>query len=324
MNREPPVESAAPMPPPSGLRMPRVVRTKDEFLVEAEAITDDQDRTSPLFGWGQVDDLRRRIGLSADRIQAACRRRGGSPGDLPARSRRAYALLRFLASDDQLEAHLDTLARLRRLDGRVAARLDHCGGLYRIERSKVSARIIVSEGFVGAPPPVVEALVRLAAPYARRGRHRAVVHVYADGDGYAAVLRAVEASGGSATSATRGEVYDLAEVYCEVNRTWFGGQPTPPRLAWTERPTRVEFGHYEPSSDTVRLSRSLDSREVPRFVVEHVMHHELLHRELGAERASGRRRYHTPRFRKAEAEFPRLAEAEAFLRRLGARLWRRP
>jgi hypothetical protein len=77
-----------------------------------------------------------------------------------------------------------------------------------------------------------------------------------------------------------------------------------------------EFGHYEPATDTVRLSRRLDSAAVPRFVLEHVMYHELLHRVLGAERRGDRRRYHSARFRREERRFERYREAEALLEAL--------
>jgi antirestriction protein ArdC len=81
----------------------------------------------------------------------------------------------------------------------------------------------------------------------------------------------------------------------------------------------VEFGHYEPATDTVRLSRRLDSPDVPPFVLEHVMHHELLHRVLGAERRGDRRRYHSARFRREERRFEGYPEAEAFLEKLAER-----
>jgi hypothetical protein len=62
--------------------------------------------------------------------------------------------------------------------------------------------------------------------------------------------------------------------------------------------------------------RTLDSEEVPRLVLEHVLHHELLHRLLGAEQHNGRRRYHSARFRREERRFRGYREAEAFLKRV--------
>jgi hypothetical protein len=143
-----------------------------------------------------------------------------------------------------------------------------------------------------------------------------VVREYSEGARYVATIRQVEGSGGAYRSRPVGVVYDLGELFDSVNRSCFRGELTPPRLLWSERVPSVEFGTYEPATDTVRLSRRLDSAAVPRFVLEHVLHHELLHRVLGGEARGGRRVYHSARFRREERRFPRYLEAEAFLRRM--------
>jgi hypothetical protein len=273
----------------------------------------------PLFEWSIVENLRRRMDETARQVRTACADHGIEPADLASPSRRAFQLLSFLAAGRHLEDHLDTLRRmgaLTRDDGRLAIRLDHMGGLYRIERGAEVIRLTVSEGFVGAPSPVLEALIRLATPYARKRRPRADVRAYTEGRRFAEVLRQVERAGGAYRSRPAGRFYDLQDLFDTVNKAYFDGRLTSPRLLWSERIPSVEFGHYEPVADTIRLSRRLDSAAVPRFVVEHVMHHELLHRVLGSEARGGKRLYHSPKFRRAEREFARYREAEEFLRRL--------
>jgi hypothetical protein len=81
-----------------------------------------------------------------------------------------------------------------------------------------------------------------------------------------------------------------------------------------------EFGVFVPATDLILISSQLDSPEVPSFVVEHVLHHELLHRVLGGRMDVGRRVYHTPAFRRQERQFPRYAEADAFLQAMARRL----
>jgi hypothetical protein len=159
-------------------------------------------------------------------------------------------------------------------------------------------------------------LIRLATPYARKRQPRRDVREYAEGMRYAEVLRQVEGAGGAYRSRPAGEAYDLQDLFDGVNRHYFGGEMVPPRLLWSERVPSREFGHFEPATDTVRLSRRLDRPEVPRFVLEHVMHHELLHRALGAERSGERRRYHSATFRRQEKRFEQYREAEAFLEAL--------
>jgi hypothetical protein len=89
-----------------------------------------------------------------------------------------------------------------------------------------------------------------------------------------------------------------------------------PRLIWSQRITRGRFGHYNYSTDTVMISRSLDRADVPAFVVDHVMHHELLHKKHGLRWQDGRGHAHTAEFRAEESRFENYHEADAFLRRL--------
>jgi hypothetical protein len=309
-------------PAPRRLSLGGVVAAKDSFLREIERLADGAGRPDgPLFGWAELDRIRRDLGQMGRRVAELCAADGLEPADLAAPSRRAFQLISYLASEDHLERHMGSLrSLLAAQDGAkpVAIRLDHTAALYRIEHSPKGSRLLISEGFAGAPEGVLQALVRLATPYARKREPRRLVRDYSEGPGYASTLRRVEASGGAYRSRPAGEVYDLGDVFDAVNRERFHGELTAPRLLWSERVPSVEFGHYEPASDTVRLSRRLDSPDVPRYVLEHVMHHELLHRVLGGEALGGRRVYHSPRFRREERRFPRYHEAEEFLRRMAA------
>jgi len=92
-----------------------------------------------------------------------------------------------------------------------------------------------------------------------------------------------------------------------------------PRLAWTRRPSRWEYAHYEAASDTLTVSATLDDANVPAFVVDFVVYHELLHKQLGVQLQNGRRQVHTPRFRAEERRFWAYAEADAYLNALAGR-----
>jgi hypothetical protein len=61
------------------------------------------------------------------------------------------------------------------------------------------------------------------------------------------------------------------------------------------------------------LSLSLDHPEVPEYVVDFVMYHELLHKKHGETVINGRRFVHTASFRREEQQFEKYAEATAFL-----------
>lgn len=281
-----------------------------------------------------ADGLFESVRAGAERATRICRRRGLEPADLPPPSRRAFGWLAYLAGGDALWAHLTALrtasAASARLGGPGAAgalRTDffHTSTLWRV--SPVPGRrllLVASEAFVTAPEGVIDALVGLAlrsvSPQCRRlaGRYRATVRDYASGETFRALLRVLEPWAPPATAASRaqGRQYDLREVFSRVNRVYFRGRLDPPGLVWSQAPTRRKLGHYQAGTDTVMLSLTLDSPDVPEFVVDFVMYHELLHKSLGVGMKNGRQRAHTSAFRKAERDYPRYEEAEASLRRL--------
>ena len=119
---------------------------------------------------------------------------------------------------------------------------------------------------------------------------------------------------------TKGMTYDLAEVFDDVNRRYFGGSMSRPKLSWTRRLTGRRFGHYNFAHDVVSISSTLDRPDVPRFVIEHVMHHELLHKKHGSRWNGSQRRCHTPQFRVEERTFEQFQEADKFLNALSRRM----
>ncbi len=63
----------------------------------------------------------------------------------------------------------------------------------------------------------------------------------------------------------------------------------------------------------IRIHPVLDRSDVPRYFLESVVYHEMLHHHMGGvpDRA-GRTVYHTRHFREAEARYPRHQEALAW------------
>jgi hypothetical protein len=63
----------------------------------------------------------------------------------------------------------------------------------------------------------------------------------------------------------------------------------------------------------------LDSARVPRYVLEFVVYHELLHGLLDVEDGVSRRIRHTAEFRKKERAFAMYDEAQVWLSRIARR-----
>jgi hypothetical protein len=113
-----------------------------------------------------------------------------------------------------------------------------------------------------------------------------------------------------------GAHYNLEEMFDELNLRYFWGLMARPRIGWSPHASRTLLGHYDPSHNTIVLSRILDRATTPRLCVEYVLYHEMLHLRHPAEHRGVRRCVHTKEFKAAEKQFERLAEAKALLKKL--------
>jgi len=117
--------------------------------------------------------------------------------------------------------------------------------------------------------------------------------------------------------APRGRVHDLADIYGQLNATWFENQVTA-RIGWGRRAKNgrrrsIKMGVYFHDQKLIRLHPALDDERVPRHFVELVVFHEMLHQVIPPKvDASGRRTVHSREFRAAERQFPGYERARAW------------
>ena len=115
----------------------------------------------------------------------------------------------------------------------------------------------------------------------------------------------------------RGEHHDLNELFDEINERFFSSAIEKPHLGWSFSPSERLLGHYDATHSAIVISCVFDSPKIPRFLLEFVMYHEMLHIKHPVEyREDGRRSIHTPSFKREERKFPRFKEASAMLKRL--------
>jgi hypothetical protein len=117
-------------------------------------------------------------------------------------------------------------------------------------------------------------------------------------------------------SSAHGETYDLEKMFATLNRRYFGGEITKPTITWSQRRTRRILGHHDRVYDTITISKTLDSLEVPEWFVKYILYHEMLHIKHPARLINGRRYYHTSAFRSDERRFPHYQEAQRWLERI--------
>jgi predicted metal-dependent hydrolase len=113
-----------------------------------------------------------------------------------------------------------------------------------------------------------------------------------------------------------GRVYNLEEIFEELNLRFFHGLMARPRIAWSASRARNMLGHYDPAHNAIVVSRVFDHPNVPRYAVEYIVYHEMLHLRHPVKLRGSRRLVHPAEFKAEEKLFPQLAEARAFLKRL--------
>ena len=112
----------------------------------------------------------------------------------------------------------------------------------------------------------------------------------------------------------QGQCYDLDQLFERINQEYFAGKMAKPRLTWNQILTHRKLGHYEPLRDRVVMSCTLDNSQVPQYVVELVLYHELLHKYHGVKWVNGKRMVHTSEFRRSERKFAYYQKAEQWLK----------
>jgi hypothetical protein len=117
-------------------------------------------------------------------------------------------------------------------------------------------------------------------------------------------------------TAAQGRHHDLAELFDRLNQEYFEGELQRPHVGWSTRNWRRQFGCYDPGPNQIVLNRRMDQQEVPRYVVEYVLYHEMLHVKHPTRRSGCTLVSHSPEFRAEEKRFAQFAVARKFLDRL--------
>ncbi|MEZ5361365.1 MAG: M48 family peptidase [Bryobacterales bacterium] len=113
----------------------------------------------------------------------------------------------------------------------------------------------------------------------------------------------------------KGGVFDLEAMFADLNVRFFEGVLSRPALGWSPKPSRRLLGHYDPAHHAIVISSIFDTPKTPRYVVEYILYHEMLHIKHPAEYRTERRCVHTPAFRAEEKLFPQYGEALKYLKR---------
>lgn len=117
-------------------------------------------------------------------------------------------------------------------------------------------------------------------------------------------------------STAQGNHYDLDEIFESLNLRFFHGLMGRPLLTWSEHSARRLLGHYDAAHNTIMISRVFDRRHTPRYAIEYLMYHEMLHLRHPVKAKNGRRCVHSREFQTEENLFPELDQAKKYLKTL--------
>jgi predicted metal-dependent hydrolase len=189
----------------------------------------------------------------------------------------------------------------------------------RMREGKLFVRL--SDILEGAPQNVLYAIahILLAKMYRKpierehATRYRRYISSHAIRD-KATLLRQIR--GRKRIDSARGRAYDLEAIFDELNTRFFHGLLARPRMTWSRVDARNRLGHYDPAHNAIVVSRVFDDFRVPRYAVEYIVYHEMLHLKHPVKLRGTRRCVHSGEFQAEERLFPRFEEAKAMLKRL--------
>ncbi len=237
------------------------------------------------------------------------------------------------ANEDGLARRLGSLLRGRTVALTLTDNRQRIVSVRPLEDGSADLALRLDRSFLRAPEEVLRALARWVLG---RGRERrSCLEVIRR---YFKESSAEKKQGSKVAQPPRaldpvGRNFDLAALRDAVNQRYFAGrltvdigwgQATASRGGRPRKRTSIRLGSYCYATNVVRIHRAMDHPSVPRYVVEAVIYHELLHAALPPPvEGRGRRRLHPPEFREAERRFELFSRAESWLQQNLQELLRR-
>jgi hypothetical protein len=295
--------------PSQGIRWQGLTRFVDRITARLAADPDP----------AELVEIGRAVEQTSRRIEQSIARDAIAPDQLTPATREIRGWLAWLAPPGNLADYRAALHRAR------AALEPHSNGrrlliefrpsrhMYKMTTRHGVSRIILPTPMVTFDDAAFADLAALIFNPHRDAKRRVVEAMRTD----AWVDRATELEAlGGVVDNPAGAFHDLAASFDRVNAAYFAGQMPRPRITWSRTFTTRKFGHYDHVRDWVMISSSLDRPDVPAFVVDYLMFHELLHKKHGVRWVNGRGHAHTSAFNEDERRFPQYDQADAWLKKL--------
>ena len=274
-------------------------------MSEALPVTPAARSADPCAGVSLSDEGSRSAGASIALVEAMRKARKATAASPP---------VEVLEAQDSLERRIR--AHLSR--GRVQVTLtDNRYTMISVRRVPREKRyeVRLHHMFVEADPVITRALARYIAD--NEAEASRVLGDFIDANSEHVRGRARRAP--TQVIFTAGEHYDLRSIFDELNARYFDDR-IDASITWgarTGRPRRrnsIKMGSYSVEERLIRIHRSLDRAFVPRFFVEWIVFHEMLHQVHDIRVKNGRREFHSKEFLADEAQFEHYDQARIWER----------
>ncbi|PJZ69460.1 hypothetical protein CH373_15300 [Leptospira perolatii] len=113
-----------------------------------------------------------------------------------------------------------------------------------------------------------------------------------------------------------GAYFDLQEIFSKIATEYFREfDLSKLQIGWSNRNGFRRLGSFERESNSIRISPVLDNQSVPLFVMEHLVHHEILHYLIPVKRSKGKHIIHGFDFKRREREYADFSRADLWIKR---------
>ncbi len=272
-----------------------------------------------------VDDIYGKIQRETGRIEAICKKQGLTTGDLSDKSFKAYQWLKLLSARDNLDCHINTqqvlmqkiISRQKngwRRNKKPEIKMFFISPLYTVSTNSHIVRFTLHEGFIGAPEEILNTISDVVVN-GKRNNSVGLLRRYSENTAFKEIsMLARKDMPYNNRDELQGQYFNLEQVYHRVSEKYFNGSLEKPNLTWNKQLTRRKLGHYSADTDTVMISIALDKPDTPRFLIDYVMYHELLHKKIGFVQRSNKRYAHTTEFHAQEKKFVQYQAVKEYLK----------
>ena len=189
----------------------------------------------------------------------------------------------------------------------------------RLRENKLKLRI--SDLLEGAPDSVLHAIfhILIAKIYRKpiENEHAVRYRRYVSSHDLSRKAHLVrQLRGRKRIASPQGHVYDLDTIFEDLNTRFFHGLLARPQMTWSSIHARNSLGHYDPAHNAIVVSKIFDHPRVPKYAIEYLVYHEMLHLKHPVKLRGSRRCVHPKEFMEEEKLFPHLEQAKEFIKRL--------